>query len=542
MPLHSGLERHLTLSIRVFHKILPVLFLIAFISVGVPATLALQRQAISSPREFELTEEFIRSIEPLLANPATNRKLEIYDRLAYGKGRFLRIDRKDRNHVVLALDAQGKHFVRLFDLASIEDHEQSWKGFKYFTGVCSKAEVSSEGIVEITIIYATLSDSTGKNYSSNALEFVNRPEQLEKKNQQITSQSQPPVPLASKSPPAPMDPTHRTPHPTPPGSSPAAPANESSEERDSNLPSGDRPVLRRRLPGEAEKHSRPQPAGDRTRSTSIDPPQNEQDVVVYSRKGSANSAAKPETESDTVVQAGNETEALASSSPSKPKFFLKEVDGMLLIPEGEITLGSNETNDNEKPFHRVLVQSFYMDKYEVTNEDYQGFCAATGHRPPPYWKGNHCAPGLEKFPVVEVSWQDAIAYARWTGKRLPTEAEWERAAKGPNSYRYAYGNTYDPKKANTEQGKTLTVGSYRPNEFGLYDMTGNVNEWTSSLYAAYPYRKDDGREDPKADGPRVLRGGTFAVDDRKARCLVRLEAIPTEATLATGFRCARDAR
>jgi formylglycine-generating enzyme required for sulfatase activity len=88
----------------------------------------------------------------------------------------------------------------------------------------------------------------------------------------------------------------------------------------------------------------------------------------------------------------------------------------------------------------------------------------------------------------------------------------------------------------------MAVGSYRPNEFGLYDMTGNVNEWTSSLYAAYPYRKDDGREDPKADGPRVLRGGTYAVDGRKARCLVRLEANPTEATLATGFRCARDAQ
>ncbi len=151
-----------------------------------------------------------------------------------------------------------------------------------------------------------------------------------------------------------------------------------------------------------------------------------------------------------------------------------------------------------------------------------------GHRPPLYWKGNHSPPGLEKFPVVQVSWQDALAYARWTGKRLPTEVEWERAAKGPNSTRYAYGNAYDPKKANTEQGKTMAVGSYRPNEFGLYDMTGNVNEWTSSLYAAYPYRKDDGREDLKADGPRVLRGGTYAVDGRKARCLVRLEVNPTE--------------
>lgn len=512
------------------------------IQVGVRLTLALQSQAISSPREVELTEEFVRSIEPLLANPATNRKLEIYDRLVFGKGRFLRIDGKNRNNAVLALDAQRKYSVRLFDLASIEDHEKPLKGLKYFTGVCSKAEVSSEGIVEITVIYATLSDSTGKNYSSVALEFVNRQEQLEKKDQPRTSQSQPPVPLITQSSTAPRDPSLRTPHPTPPQSSPSASHKESSEEKDSNLPSGDRPVLRRRLPGEAEKHSHPQPAGDSTHSSSINQPQNEQDVVVYRRKGSEGQTARPDTESDTVVKAGNETETLATTSPSKPKFFPKVVDGMMLIPEGEITLGSNDAGDTEKPLHRVLVQGFYMDQYEVTNEDYQRFCMATGHHPPPYWKGNLCPPGLEKFPVVQVSWQDALAYARWAGKRLPTEAEWERAAKGPNSFRYAYGNAYDPKKANTEQGKTLAVGSYRPNEFGLYDMTGNVNEWTSSLYVAYPYRKDDGREELKAEGPRVLRGGSYAVDDRKARCLVRQEANPTEATLATGFRCARDAQ
>jgi sulfatase modifying factor 1 len=528
----------LTLTVRLFQKILPIFLFFVMIQVGVRLTLALQSQAISSPHEVELTEEFVRSIEPLLANPATNRKLEIYDRLVFGKGRFLRIDEKNRNNAVLALDAQRKYSVRLFDLASIEDHEKPWKGLKYFTGVCSKAEVSSEGIVEITVIYATLSDSTGKNYSSGALEFVNRPEQLGKNNQPRSSQSQPSVPLMTQSSTAPRDPSLRTPHPTPPRSSPSAADNESSEEKDSNIASGDRPVLRRRLPGEAGKNSRSQPVGDATQSSSTNHPQNEQDVVVYRRKATA----KTETATDTVVPGGSEAETLAESPPSKLKFVPKETDGMMLIPEGYVTLGSSDTGDIEKPLHRVLVQSFYMDKYEVTNDDYQRFCMATGHHPPPYWKGNLCPPGLEKFPVVQVSWQDALAFARWAGKRLPTEAEWERAAKGPNSFRYAYGNAYDPKKANTEQGKILVVGSYRPNEFGLYDMTGNVNEWTSSLYLAYPYWKDGGREDLKADGPRVLRGGSFATDDRKARCLVRLEANPTEVTLATGFRCARDAQ
>jgi len=542
MPLHFGVERHKTLTVRLFYKILPMLLFSVMIHVGVRLTWALQSQAISSPRELELTEEFVRSIESLLANPETNRKLEIYDRLVYGKGRFLHIDGKSRKNAVLTLDAQGKYLVRLFDLASIEDPQKSWKGIKYFTGVCSKAEVGSEGIVEITLIYASLAESPGKTYSPGAVDFVSRTEQLEKKDQQVTSQSHPPAPLVLQSATAPREPAHPTSHSTPPRSSPPAPDNESAEDKDTNLSSGHRPVLRRRLPGEAEKNSHPQSLGGSTRSSSIDHPQNEKDVVVYRRKDSENPAAKPETQSDTIVQAGHETETLAAPSRSKEKFLPKEVDGMLLIPEGDITLGSDEANDPEKPVHRVLVQSFYIDKFEVTNEDYQMFCTAAGHRPPLYWKGNHSPPGLEKFPVVQVSWQDALAYARWTGKRLPTEVEWERAAKGPNSTRYAYGNAYDPKKANTEQGKTMAVGSYRPNEFGLYDMTGNVNEWTSSLYAAYPYRKDDGREDPKADGPRVLRGGTYAVDGRKARCLVRLEANPTEATLATGFRCARDAQ
>jgi formylglycine-generating enzyme required for sulfatase activity len=526
------------LTIRLFHKILLVFLLIVIIDAGIPFALALQSQAISSPREFELTEDFVRSIESLLANPTTNRKLEIYDRLVFGKGRFLLIDGQSRKYVVLALDAQGKYLVRLFDLASMEDHERSWKGVKHYTGVCSKAEVTREGIVEITLIYASLAESAEKNYSPAALDSVNRTESSERRNQQKTSQSQPPVPSVPQSPTAQRDPEHQTPHSTPPRTSPSSPVKESSEEIDTDLPSGDRPVLRRRLPGEAEKHSRSQSAGALTHSASMDHPQSEKDVVVYRRKDTV----KPETAADTIVQGGSEEAALVDSSPAKPKFVSKEADGLLLIPEGYITLGSDETGDPEKPLNRVLVQSFYIDKFEVTNEDYQMFCTATGHRPPLYWKGNHCPPGLEKHPVAQVTWLDAMAYARWTGKRLPTEVEWERAAKGPNSTRYAYGNAYDPKKANTEQGKTMAVGSYRPNEFGLYDMTGNVNEWTSSLYAAYPYRKDDGREDPKADGPRVLRGGTYAVDGRKARCLVRLEADPTQTAPSTGFRCARDAQ
>lgn len=158
----------------------------------------------------------------------------------------------------------------------------------------------------------------------------------------------------------------------------------------------------------------------------------------------------------------------------------------------------------------------------------------------PYWKDKRYPKELEKHPVVQVSWLDASAYARWAGKRLPTEAEWERAAKGPNSYRYAYGNSYDVEKANTNKLKTLAVGSYSVNEFGLFDMTGNVLEWTSSLYLPYPYQESDGREDGKAPGARVLRGGSYSSNEKDARCLVRQKDLPENGSPEIGFRCARD--
>ena len=139
------------MTVRLSHKVFPVLLLIFFIGARVPMVLALKRQIISSTREFELTEEFVRSIETLLENPATNRKLEIYDRLVYGKGQFLSVDGKSRKNAVLALDPQGKYLIRLFDIADAVDHEKSWKGVKYYTGVCSKAEVTSGGFVEITL-------------------------------------------------------------------------------------------------------------------------------------------------------------------------------------------------------------------------------------------------------------------------------------------------------------------------------------------------------------------------------------------------------
>jgi formylglycine-generating enzyme required for sulfatase activity len=189
----------------------------------------------------------------------------------------------------------------------------------------------------------------------------------------------------------------------------------------------------------------------------------------------------------------------------------------------------------------VQIRAFYLDKYEVTNFEYKQFCDATGHPVPPYWKDKTYSPGLEKHPVTQVTWHDALAYSHWAGKRLPTEAEWERAAKGPNSTRYAYGNAYDPSKANTETKRPTPVGSYPSAGFGACDITGNVAEWTSSLYKRYPYKIADGREDSNLEGPRVVRGGHFSSGERNSRCLVRTEEGPDQRLPTIGFRCARDA-
>jgi len=504
-------------------------------------------------QEVEVTVDWIRAIEPNLTSGA---RLESYDRLAFGKGRFLRLEGKSRRSAVLGLGSDNKQLVRLFDLPIFDLKLFSSSREYYFGGVLSKVERSQSGVIEATITYSNLSEVEGRFYSRQAREFVDRTEQIKQRNEAILGKpvrpanTKPAAETSTVTPPV-AEPPASTPAATSPAATPSKPETKPSaraeaqkpkdEEEDADELPRNRPVLKRRQGDEPEQSATTSPQqstpGGRVSQPVAD------DVVIYRRKDGSRRPAGS-TSPSSVPSSRSEQES--SDRPvlrRKPVAVeeKKDVDGMMLVPEGSVTLGSDQPDDTDRPLHRVEVKAFYIDKYEVTNDDYKQFCDATAHTAPPYWAGKTFPKGLEKHPVAQVSWGDAVAYARWAGKRLPTEAEWERAAKGPNSYRYAYGNSFDAQKANSGTQKTSAVGSYAANEFGLFDMTGNVSEWTSSVYSPYPYSASDGREDPKAAGARTVRGGNHSSSAQAARCLVRQKELPDHGSPLLGFRCARDA-
>ena len=219
---------------------------------------------------------------------------------------------------------------------------------------------------------------------------------------------------------------------------------------------------------------------------------------------------------------------------------------LVCVPAGPFTMGSNDIDDG-KPAHTVDLPEYWIGKHPVTNEEYAQFVRATGRAVPEGWQGNKPPSGKEKHPVVNVSWHDAVAYCRWlsemTGKsyRLPTEAEWEKAARGTDRRQYPWGDQWDAKRCNTTEGganSTTPVGQYPrgASPYGALDMAGNVWEWCSSLYQPYPYRADDGREDVTASAYRVLRGGSWSSDRYDARCACRYRGDPDNRYFI-GFRC-----
>jgi formylglycine-generating enzyme required for sulfatase activity len=226
---------------------------------------------------------------------------------------------------------------------------------------------------------------------------------------------------------------------------------------------------------------------------------------------------------------------------------------MVLVPRGDFLLGSARERDQnahmvEQPQESHHLPDYFLGLTPVTNAQYLAFVQATERNVPRDWRKGRPPRGKEHHPVVNISWYDAVAYCRWlagvTGKpyRLPTEAEWEKGARGCDGRIYPWGDLWDPARCNTkESGKegTTPAGAYPQgaSPYGLLDVAGNVWEWTSSLYRDYPYRADDGREDPDSAESRVLRGSSWLNLYDSTRCAYRRSYTPAYGSRIHGFRC-----
>lgn len=252
----------------------------------------------------------------------------------------------------------------------------------------------------------------------------------------------------------------------------------------------------------------------------------------------------------------------------------------LLIPAGDFFIGSDPRRDrthqpDEIPYHSLTVTDYYIMRYPVTNSTYAQFVQAAGHRAPLFWKSDHSPEGKENHPVVGVSFLDAIAFCAWARQatglqiRLPTEPEWEKASRGGDGRIYPWGDAWEKGRCNSRESKvggTTPVDRFSPigdSPYGVADLSGNVQEWISSLFGPYPYDPADGREvlvynlDLDNLLPRLhetgctsithsleagldksmLRGGSWRESKHQSRCAYRSWAAPMHRSDDTGFRC-----
>jgi len=220
---------------------------------------------------------------------------------------------------------------------------------------------------------------------------------------------------------------------------------------------------------------------------------------------------------------------------------------MVMIPSGEFIMGKNSGNPTDwQPEHKVYIDAFCMDKYEVTNQQYYEFCKAANHPFPEFWGLSRFKSGLEypDHPVVGISYYDAEKYAKWAGKRLPTEAEWEYASRGGLiGKNFPWGGQEDSSMVNygKKYGGILRVGTFRPNGYGLFDVSGNVWEWTSDNYGHDYY---SGSPDRNPKGPvsgrfKVIRGGSWHSGTMCIQTYYRNGLSPSWVDFAVGFRCTK---
>ncbi len=249
------------------------------------------------------------------------------------------------------------------------------------------------------------------------------------------------------------------------------------------------------------------------------------------------------------------------------KTFTTPKDGaiMVYVPAGEFLMGSSDADieqykvmfplrnisrfDNERPQRQVFVDAFYIDRLEVSNRQYKKFLAITGYEPKHYL--DYLPYNAPDMPAAVLEWEDAAAYAEWAGKRLPTEAEWEKAARGTDGRFWPWGNEWDATKLSGNDGtglkdgykETAPVGQFPQgaSPYGALDMAGNLWEWVSDWYDPDYYRTVASAINPQGpetgDG-HVLKGGGWAENLDFTRCASRLGGNP--GSLLRGFRCAMD--
>lgn len=281
------------------------------------------------------------------------------------------------------------------------------------------------------------------------------------------------------------------------------------------------------------------------------------------------SKAADEMQSLSTVAAVAATPAPASPTPAPAApnaSAARTPKGMVLIPAGEFAMGLSDARkaeimkdfripaiiapkwlDPQTPETRLRMRAYFIDQHEVTNEDYKAYIDATKAPPPPdpYWSGRSIKPGGERLPVTNVTWEEAAAYARWAGKRLPTEAEWEKAARGSDGRLFPWGNSFDAKRCvNSQLGlRTIEPVNSIPDgnsPYGIADMIGNAQEWTADTYR--PYLNSPSAEGWVDDGRKAVRGASFDEMDA-VRCLAtwRDGVDPNTRSAMIGFRCVKDA-
>ena len=288
-----------------------------------------------------------------------------------------------------------------------------------------------------------------------------------------------------------------------------------------------------------------------------------------------------------------QTETCRKTTADLPKQTIgKDGAAMVLIPAGEFQMGNNDGSGDEKPVHTVYIDDFYMDRYEVTSAQYAEFLNRYEHAMFPskrygysvvrdmnrniliYIDDSHCPiewvwdayipkAGYENYPATHVTWYGASAYAQYYGKRLPTEAEWEKAARGglvgkkypwgdigpdgtqcnfaDRSTRSGWFNEWADRSVHDGHLGTAPVGSYLPNSYGLYDMAGNVWEWCADWYGYYPRSYEENPKGPDSGPRRVVRGGAWNNTPIHLRVAYRYSTRPVRSTGYIGFRCAKNA-